>query len=128
MSDLSNSTGILTPVSIEQRLNDLAREINDSHIFLTKAETDIQKTISTFELAMARSRIELSTKSAPNGKNYTVGEREDLALIENETAYISKAIAEANVKSARANTRRLETLVDIARSQGTSIRSSLTVN
>jgi hypothetical protein len=64
-------------------------------------------------------------KSAPTGKNYTVQERDDIALLENEELHLRVAMAEAQVKAARANATRIKTQVEIARSIGTSVRSSL---
>lgn len=127
MSEELSPNEILTPESIERRLNILAKEINDAHFSLSDAEFGFQKTTSQYEVAMARSRVEYASKTN-NGKNYTVVEREDMALLDNMDAYFAKSVAEAIVKSARANAKRLEIQVDIVRSQGTSVRSALSVN
>jgi hypothetical protein len=55
----------------------------------------------------------------------TAVQREDQALIENSEAHMKLAIAEATVKAARGNVTRIRTQVDIARSIGTSVRTSL---
>ena len=66
-----------------------------------------------------------ATKTSATGKNYTVQERDDLALIDNEQLHMQIGFAEASVKAARANTNRIKTQVEIARSIGTSVRTSL---
>ena len=82
---------------------------------------------SQYEIALAKSRLRFASISSPTGKNYTIGEREDLALIENETLHLQMGNAEALVKSTRANAARIRTQVDIARSIGTSVRASLEI-
>lgn len=118
-------TQVVTPAQIEKRLYDLSKEIDAAHEELNDAEFAYNKTKSQYELGMARSRMEYATKSAPNGKNYTVQERDDLALIENQEQHFQLAIDETRVKAARANVVRIKTQVEIARSIGTSVRTSL---
>jgi hypothetical protein len=69
--------------------------------------------------------MEYATKSAPNGKNYTVQEREDMALLDNQPAFTQLNLMEARVKASRANVNRIKTQVEIARSIGTSVRTSM---
>ena len=56
-----------------------------------------------------------------------VGDVADKALLECENEWRELQVAEALVKAARANTNRVRTQVDIARSIGTSVRASLEV-
>ena len=116
---------IITPAIVEKRLKDLSKEIDDAHRDLIDLEADYHTTKATYEIEMARVRIDLSQRSAPNGKNYTVGEREDLAILHNAELHKRMGILEAQVKAARANTSRLKIQVDIARSVGTSVRTSM---
>lgn len=118
-------TQIVTPAQIEARLYALSKEIDDAHEELAKAEADYNQAKSHYEIAMAKSRMLFASKSSPIGKNYTVQERDDLALIENEQLHLHIAITEAIVKAARANASRIKTQVEIARSIGTSVRTSL---
>ena len=118
---------IVTPESIERRLMFLAREINVCYQDLEKAEHAYQLAKSTLEVKMAKSRIEIAGTTRA-GKNYTVGEREDMAVVENEAEFFAESLAEAVVRAARANAKRLEIQSDITRSMGTSVRSALTVN
>ena len=116
---------IITPAMVEQKLRGLSKEVDEAHKVLVEVETIYHGVKADYEIAMAKSRITLATKSAPNGKNYTVGEREDLALVQNEELHKDLAIIQARVLASRANTNRLKMQVDIARSVGTSVRTSM---
>lgn len=116
---------VVTPQLIERRLRDLSHEVDESHDDLVNVETKYHTLKASYEVSMARSRMKYAAVSSPTGKNYTVGEREDLAIIENEELHIQMATVEAMVKASRANAARLKTQVDIARSIGTSVRTSM---
>jgi hypothetical protein len=116
---------IITPAMVEQKLRGLSKEVDEAHKVLVEVETIYHSVKADYEIAMAKSRITLATKSAPNGKNYTVGEREDLALVQNEELHKDLAIIQAKVLASRGNTNRLKMQVDIARSVGTSVRTSM---
>jgi len=116
---------VVTPAQIEKRLYDLSKEIDESHSELVEVESHYNSFKAQYEIAMARTRMNYAIKSAPTGKNYTVQERDDIALLENEELHLRVAMAEAQVKAARANATRIKTQVEIARSIGTSVRSSL---
>jgi hypothetical protein len=116
---------VVTPQQIESRLYTLSKEVDQAHQDLVEAERQFHQETAYYEVDMARSRILLASKSAPNGKNYTVGEREDMALIENAETHFKIATVEAQVKAARANVSRLKTQVEIARSMSASVRSSM---
>ena len=121
------SNVVLTPQMVENRLKELSREIDDSHSELVEAESHYLSVKAQYEIALAKSRLNMARRSSPTGKNYTVGEREDLAIVENEELHLRMASAEALVRGARANAQRIRTQVDIARSIGTSVRTSLDV-
>jgi len=116
---------VVTPQQIEARLYALSKEVDEAHEGLVDCEREFHQTTATYEVNMARSRIEFASKSSPTGKNYTVGEREDMALIENADFHFRIATVEAQVKAARANVSRLKTQVEIARSMSASVRSSM---
>ena len=118
-------TDIITPQKVEARLYQLSAEIDTAHDELNAAETIYLNNKAKYEIDMARSRLEYAYQSSPTGKNYTVGEREDKALVENQEAHLAMATAEIVVKSARANAARLRIQVDIARSIGTSVRTGM---
>ena len=120
-------TQVVTPAQIEKRLYDLSKEIDVAQETLNAQELDYHRMKTSFELGMAKSRMEYATKSAPNGKNYTVQERDDMALIENEQTFRDLNIFEARLKASRANVVRLKTQVEIARSIGTSVRTSMEI-
>ena len=116
---------IITPAMVEQKLRGLSKEVDAAHMTLVEIETNYHSTKADYEIAMAKARIVLSSKSSPTGKNYTVGEREDMALAQNEDLHRSLAVVQAQVLASRANTNRLKMQVDIARSVGTSVRTSM---
>ena len=116
---------VITPAMIEKRLRDLSKEVDEAHMYLVNTETNYNEIKGNYEIAMAKSRMKYATTSSPTGKNYTVQEREDLALIDNEQLYQDLGLVDAQVKAARANTQRLRIQVEIARSVGTSVRTSM---
>ena len=118
---------VVTPVQVEARLKDLSKLIDEAHNDLVDAESAYHQHKADYEIAMASTRLSLANKSSPTGKNYTVGEREDMALIENREAHRIVAGDEAIVKANRANVARLRVQVDIARSIGTSVRTGMDV-
>lgn len=111
----------LTPMQVEKRLVDLAKEIDDAHKDLISAESVYHVTKANLEISMARSRMAVSH---PDFKLTSV-QRDDQALIENAELHMNLAIAEATVKSSRANANRIRTQVDIARSISVSVRASM---
>ena len=118
---------IVTPAMVERRLYDLSKEVDTANTELGMAEAQYLTAKAKYEVEMARSRLENAYKSAPNGKNYTVGEREDLALVANASLHMEMATAEITVRASRANAQRVRTQVDLARSIGTSVRTSMEV-
>jgi len=116
---------VVTPAQVERRLKDLSNELDSCHEDLVAAEDKYFTTKATYEVAIARTRLSLASKSAHTGKNYTVGEREDMAIVENTDLHYAMATAEAMVRAARANAMRLKTQVDIARSISVSVRSGM---
>jgi hypothetical protein len=119
---------IVTPAEVERQLYALSKETDTTTTELIESENIYSTTKAQYEVAMARTRMEYSMKSSPTGKNYTVSEREDMALLTNEGLHLQMAIAEARVKAARANASRIKTKVDIARSIGTSVRSAVDIS
>jgi hypothetical protein len=116
---------IITPAMVEQKLRGLSKEVDEAHKNLVEVETIYHSIKAEYEIAMAKSRMTFATHSSPTGKNYTVGEREDMALIQNEELHKDLSIVQAKVLATRANTNRLKMQVDIARSVGTSVRTSM---
>jgi hypothetical protein len=115
---------IVTPAQIEQRLVQLSKEVDAAHGELVDAESKYHTFKADYEIAVARARLK-----ATRGQEIklTVQEREDIATIQCEDELRALAIAEALVKAARGNSNRVRTQVDIARSVGTSVRTSMDV-
>jgi hypothetical protein len=121
------SNTVVTPAQVEARLYALSKDLDSIQKELEDQEDNYYMTKAHYEVALAKSRMQYASKSAPNGKNYTLQEREDLALIENQELHFQLARAEALVKAGRANASRIKTQVDITRSIGTSVRVSMEV-
>ena len=116
---------IVTPQQIEARLYALSKEIDGPNEELNKCESEYHLKKSEYEVSMARSRMSYASKSSPTGKNYTIQERDDLALLDNENLHFDVNIIEARVKAARNNVSRLRVQVDLTRSMSASVRTSM---
>jgi hypothetical protein len=112
---------VTTPLSVENKLIALSKEVDDAHAFLDNAEGAYHKAKSDYEIAMAGSRLSFANEKL------RVQDVQDIALRDNAHLYRALNTAEAVVKAARANAQRLRTQVDIARSVGTSVRASLEI-
>lgn len=124
---LENRNQVTTPAEVERQLIKLSKEIDDAHSELIEVESHYNSTKGHYEIEMAKARMKFAAISSPTGKNFTVQERDDMALIENEELHLKMAMTEALVKGARSNMSRIKTKVDIARSVGSSVRASLEV-
>lgn len=113
----------ITPDRVEARLYELSKEIDTAHEELVKAEKAYHEAKARFEINIAHSRLNIGL----NNLKLRVGDVADRALTECETEWFQLQQAEALVKAARANSNRVRTQVDIARSIGTSVRASLEV-
>lgn len=119
------ANNVVTPQQVEARLYELSKELDDVQKYSEQVEKSYFETKAAYEIALAKTRLKYASVSAPSGKNYTLQEREDLALIENEELHFQMASIDATVRSVRGNISRISKQVDIARSIGTSVRTSL---
>jgi hypothetical protein len=113
---------IITPQMIEQKLRDLSKEVDLSHNDLAEAERVYFTTKAKYELALAHGRLSFAGKTETK---LTVSDKADMALVSAEDLHLQMAIAEAMVRAARSNSQRIRVQVDIARSVGTSVRTSM---
>lgn len=118
---------VVTPQQIENRLYQLSKEVDTAHGDLVECEAKYHLAVAQYEIGLAKARLDLAGRSSPTGRNYTVGEREDLALIANQEQHLVIAVEEAKVKAARANVQRLQTQVKIAQSMSASVRASMEI-
>lgn len=112
---------MLMPAQVEKRLRELEQALDEAHADLVAAEDEFQQSKADHEIGMARARLELARQP---GKS-TVQERDDQALLLNESNYRRLLTSEAWVKGSRANVSRLRTQVDITRSLGTGLRAAM---
>ena len=117
----------VTPMQVEARLLQLSKEVDEAQFALNDAEKQYFTTKAEYEIALAYSRKNMMGARTEAGKSLTATEREDLALLENEDLHKLMASAEILVRACRGNVARIREQVDIARSIGTSVRSSLDV-
>lgn len=116
---------VVTPAQIEARLYALSKEIDGAHEELVRCETAYHRKKSEYEVSMARSRMQYAAKSSPTGRNYTIQDRDDMALLENESLHFEINVLEAQVKAARNNAARIRVQVDLTRSMSASVRTSM---
>ena len=115
MSSIANH--VVTPFQIEQRLMELSTLIDEAHLELRSAEEEYHAAKSAFEVTYARAFMSADEKNAEACKHRAVLDTKD------EKTRLAKA--EAIVRAARANTARLEQQVDITRSIGRLVTSSM---
>lgn len=115
----------VTPMSVEKRLVQLSGELDVAITDLVSAEHGYYQAKGAYEVAVAKARLSVGEKFAAAGTKATVQEKEDEATMRTQEELLALCAAEAIVKSARANVKRLEIQVDIARSVGTSVRASM---
>lgn len=117
----------VTPMQVEKRLLDLSKEIDDAHQWLNDAETGYHAAKLAAEVGQAKILLEVGKQMADHGSKMNVAEKQAWCLVKAETLLDALSRAEVEVKAARANVQRLRVQVDIARSIGTSVRSSMEV-
>lgn len=113
----------ITPERVEARLYELSKEIDAAHDELVAAEKNYHTAKAKFEINIAHARLNIGL----NNLKLRVGDVADKALTECSAEWYELQQAEAVVKAARANSNRVRTQVDIARSIGTSVRASMEV-
>jgi hypothetical protein len=117
----------VTPMQVEARLRELGAELDEAHKGLVAAEEQYFRAKADYEIGVAAARLRVGQRFADKGTKGTVQEREDLALIETTDLLKAWYSSEAVVRAARANSRRVQVQIEIARSVGTSVRSSMEI-
>jgi len=115
----------VTPAQVDQKLISLSREYDEAYESLRDAEYVYGAAKPAYEIKAARERMAAQTRALESGRKITSQEKDDISLIACEVEYIQLYAAEAVVRSARANTARLRTQVDITRSVGTNVRAAM---
>lgn len=115
----------VTPQAIEARLVALSKELDEAHRELVDAEHGYFTAKGEYEVGIAAARMREGARAADRGVKVTVQEREDAALMHTAEQLKRLYVSEAVVRASRANVQRVRTQVDIARSVGTSVRTSM---
>lgn len=119
----------ITPEMLDRRFVFLSRGVDEVFDGVKAAESDYQNLTTRFELAMATSRIRLSGEvNKETDKAWTEKQRDDLALTENKDLFDQVSVAEAIVKAARSNIKRIELLVGLTQSLGRNFQSSINIS
>jgi hypothetical protein len=114
---------LMTPYEVERKLLELSKEIDEATEDLIEAESAWVASKREMEMALARCRVEIAKQGLE--PKYTVQEKADFAMIACEREIIQAEADEIWVKGSKARVNALRTQVDIIRSIGTSVRSSM---
>lgn len=116
----------ITPAMLDRRFIHLSRSVDEVFDYVKEAEAGFQTLSTQYELAAATSRIRLAGEKNPDtDKSWTAQDRDDLALKENYALKTELDIAEALVKAARSNIKRIELLVGLTQSLSRNLQSSV---
>ena len=108
---------IVTPFQIENRLFQLSQLIDEAQNELAAAEKEYHAAKADFEVAFAKAFLAADEKNAEACKHS--------AVLKTDMQRSRLAVAEAVVRAARANVSRLEQQVDITRSVGRLVTTSM---
>ena len=115
----------VTPMQVERRLIELGKELDDSQTELARAEHQYMNAKSVWEIDSARCRMAVRQRATDAGNKVTVGEVDDETILRCQDQLTAYYNSEAVVKAARANSQRIRTQIEIARSIGASVRTSM---
>ena len=116
-----------TPEQVEERLIELGREYDEAFFKMRDSEFEFVEAEHTYKMASIKARLSISQRYADKGVKLTVQEKDDLSFMETHVEHKAHALAEATLRVARANLKRIGTHVDIARSVGVSQRKSMEI-
>jgi len=114
---------LLTPYEVERKLLSLGAALDEATTDLIEAESAFTHSKRVLEMALARARADISEKY--RNDKLTVQEKADIALLMCEEQVIQADADEIWVKGSKAIVSNLRSQVDIIRSVGTSVRSSM---
>lgn len=114
-------------MQIERRLIELGKELDDSYKELEAAEHGFMAAKATWEIDSAGCRLRIRQRYLEKGSKVTVGEVEDEMILACRDQMTALYVSEAIVKSARANASRIRTQIEIGRSVGASVRTSMEI-
>ena len=118
-------TEVITPVAVERRLIDLGAELDKTTDYLIDAEHKYSNAKTAWEINSAKARMQIRQRALEKGVKITVSELEDESLLRCQDELMALNTTDATVKAARASVTRVRTQIEIARSVGTSVRTSL---
>lgn len=111
------------PREVELQMRYLSRELSETQKAYAENRQDYAKAKATYTVTMAKSR----NQYANSGEKLTSQKIEDLALIDNETAFGDLLMQEAIVDVCKGKIERLKAQSDLVRSVGASVRESMKI-
>lgn len=115
----------VTPVEIENRLIQFMQANANAYEWLEKSELSIPKLEIAYELCKARAFIACDDKTEADGKAWTVPRKEAYVVEACAEKKLELRTAEAELKAAKARTKRIENDLEALRSLSASIRNSM---
>jgi hypothetical protein len=111
----------LTLIDIEVRLYELSGELDAATVECADHEYTFHLAEAKLEVAKAKSFLSID----PMDRKITVDEKKAKTISETSDLIIAHAEAKARIMASRRNCERLRVQIDIARSQGSLIKSSM---
>ena len=110
----------LTPVDIEVKLHNLSADLDSVYGELKDAEYQYYTSKAAMEIGMAQAFLDIDMT-----KKVTVAEKDALVRERSADLIRDHAIANALVNASRKNFDRIKTQIEITRSQGSIIKTSM---
>jgi hypothetical protein len=111
----------ITPMEVEKRLLELSDELDEAQDLLAKAEMDYAEADYRFRMASAEARLRIGNED----RKTTADQRKDEATVFCKAQDWDFVMADARVKIARSTVFAIRSKIEVARSLGTSVRSSM---
>jgi len=116
--ELSNQTLTARGVALSKELDSAWEKLED-------AETRFAEAEHAYKMASSNARMSVQARYADKGVKLTVQEKDDMAFVQTSDQHLAFVTADAYVRAARANLKRVQVQVDIWRSLNSSQRAAM---
>lgn len=116
--ELSNQTLTARGVALSKELDEACEKLDDAESRFAEAE-------HAYKMASSNARMSVQARYADKGVKLTVQEKEDMAFVQTSDQHLALVTADAYVRAARMNVKRVQTQVDIWRSLNSSQRAAM---
>ena len=110
----------ITPMEVEKRLLELVDELEEAQDMLAKAEMEFAEAEYQNRQALAQARLRIGNEE----RRTTDAQRKDEATVFCKSEDWAFVMADARVRIARSTVFAIRSKIEVARSLGTSVRSS----